>query len=140
MNAGTESEYDQGHGVGTAEKGVQDEQQKSFVISNSDTIVDPGTVVIHFDDTTSTDAAVVRPGRFERLAPPTQSQILRRLWCLMSSCHQLNRSGRRFVRKACQTRVHGIHAESHFSGYQHCWNSRRMVILIVVIALPGEGK
>jgi hypothetical protein len=48
------------------------------VIANPDAIVDPGTVVIHLDDTATTNTAVVRSLRLECFASSTQSSNL--LW------------------------------------------------------------
>jgi len=45
-----ESKYDKGHTVNATEESVKDEEKKIFVVSNTDAVVDPGAVVIHFDD------------------------------------------------------------------------------------------
>lgn len=58
------------HAISTGEAGVEDEQKEEFVVSNPHTIVDPWTMMIHFDNATFTYTAVVGPLRFERVAPP----------------------------------------------------------------------
>jgi len=66
------SEYNEEHGVGAGAEGVEDEEEKVFVVSDSDAVVDPGAVVVHFDYAPFADAAVMCPIRFEGVTTATQ--------------------------------------------------------------------
>lgn len=67
-----EPEYDEEHGVAAGAECVEDEEQKVFVISDSDAVVDPGAVVVHFDYAPFADTAVMRPIRFKGVTTTTQ--------------------------------------------------------------------
>lgn len=58
--------YDKEHGVRTGAEGVEDEEEEVLVVSNSDAIVDPRAVVVHFDYASFTDAAMMRSIGFKR--------------------------------------------------------------------------
>jgi hypothetical protein len=75
-HTGGESGNDENHTVTARKQCIKDKEQKVLVIANPDAIVDPGTVVIHLDDTATTHTAVVRSLRFEGFASSTQSSNL----------------------------------------------------------------
>mmetsp|Transcript_32596 Transcript_32596/g.42095 ORF Transcript_32596/g.42095 Transcript_32596/m.42095 type:complete len:94 (-) Transcript_32596:47-328(-) len=54
--------------ITTTQTSIKNEQQKILVISNPHTIVDPGTMMVHFDNASVADGAVVGAGWFEGLA------------------------------------------------------------------------
>jgi len=61
------------HGVGAGEEGVKDEEEEVFVVSNSDAIIDPGAVVVHFDYASFADTAMMGPIRLVGITTSTQS-------------------------------------------------------------------
>jgi len=62
-----EAQYYERHRVHTGAEGVEDEKEEIFVISNSNAIINPRTVVVHFDDASFAYAAMVCTVRFERI-------------------------------------------------------------------------
>lgn len=67
-----ESCDNQEEGIGTCTKGVKAKEEKVLVIANTNTIVDPRTVMVHFDDTPIANGTVVRSGWFEGFAAATE--------------------------------------------------------------------
>jgi len=66
-----ESVDDEEEGVEAGEAGVENEEEEVLVIPNSHAVIHPRAVMIHFYDASLADTAVMRPGRLERLTPPT---------------------------------------------------------------------
>ena len=57
--------------VHTVEEPVEQEENEELVVVESDTVVDPWTVVVHLEDAGPADGAVVSTVRFDHSAPIT---------------------------------------------------------------------
>lgn len=64
---------DEGHGIHAGNECVEYEKEEEFMIANSDTIVHPRTVMVHFENAAFADAAVMRSIRFEGFATTADS-------------------------------------------------------------------
>jgi hypothetical protein len=58
VHAHDKSKYHQRQGVEARNKGVQNKEKKIFVISNADAVVHPWTVMVHFNDASSTNTGL----------------------------------------------------------------------------------
>jgi len=66
MHAHDKPKNHQGHGVHARKKGVKDKEEEILVVPNANAVVDPRTVMIHFNDASLANTVIISKHRRTR--------------------------------------------------------------------------